>query len=128
MQKLLISASAVAFLAATPALAQNVSTVDQTGADSTATVGQTGNGNNSDVNQDADRALAQVTQSQGPNSATINQNAGADGGLTQQELTRAVISQITSPAGGPQNGATITQNANSSADRRRQLVDYYSGR
>ena len=107
MKNLLIAASALA-LFATPALAQNVSTVDQTGNGAVATVTQSGNGNNSDVNQDADSAYAEVTQSGGPNTATVNQNAAADN-------AKALVQQISSPVGGPANISTITQNANTSA-------------
>jgi hypothetical protein len=107
MKKLLVSASAIALFAA-PALAQNVSTVDQTGSGATATVTQTGNGNNSDVNQASDNSNTEVTQSGGPNTATVNQNAAADN-------AKALVQQISSPVGGAANTSTITQNANTSA-------------
>ena len=71
---LAISASALALAVSAPALAQNVSDVDQLGNSNDATVNQTGS-NTSDIDQDGDGNIAANTQSGSGNSSTIDQDA-----------------------------------------------------
>jgi hypothetical protein len=127
MKKVILgSASAIALIAAAPALAQdNTSAVNQTGNGLSATVTQTGSQGTSQVDQTGATDIAKVTQSGDTNSATvdqdttgataeIDQNAGGHNAATVNQ-TNGVQNPNQAPGVGGQN-ALVQQGSNANAD------------
>jgi len=110
---ILTGASILALSIAAPALGQNISDVDQTGAGNNAGVTQSGDGNDSDVDQDGDSNTATVGQDGTDGVAGVLQTGNSNTTTIDQTSIEGFIDVVQD---GDSNIANVTQNDASGND------------